>query len=128
VWPCAPLADSRVNIGRSSDIDDQKSDISTISDSDDGTNDGGKLDRSAVSCTTAFPILSSTLRLPVGRISPGMPTRSPACTSTSASANAMTSARLSLDSLASGEVKCIEGERSAQIHTVCAASHSCSRT
>ena len=76
----------------------------------------------------AFAILSSTLRLPVGRIRPGMPTRSPACTSTSASAKAMTSVRSSLDSCASGDLKSIDGERSGQIQTVCAASHSCSRT
>ena len=59
--------------------------------------------RSVTSCTIAFAILSSTLRLPVGRIRPGMPTRSPACTSTSASAKATTSVRSSLDSCASCE-------------------------
>ena len=109
-------------------IGDQKSETTTISESFDGTNDGGRLARSVTSCTTAFAILSSTLRLPVGRIRPGTPTRSPACTSTSASANAITSVRLSFDSVASAEVKCIDGERSGQIQTVCAASHSCSRT
>ena len=66
--------------------------------------------------------------LPVGRIRPGMPTRSPACTSTSASAKATTRVRSSLDSCASEEVNFIDGERSGQIHTVWAASHSRSRT
>jgi hypothetical protein len=57
-----------------------------------------------------------------------MPTRSPASTKTSASASAMTSARKSFESRTSGEAKFIDGERSGQIHTVCAASHSSSRT
>ena len=42
--------------------------------------------------------------------------------------SAITRARSSLLSCASGERNTIEGERSGQIHTVCAASHSCSRT
>jgi hypothetical protein len=71
---------------------------------------------------------SMTARLPVGRISPGSPTRSPASTSTSASANAITSARSSLLSFESFEVNVMDGERSGQIQIVCAASHSCSRT
>ena len=73
-------------------------------------------------------IFSMMLRLALGRIRPGMPTRSPPSTSTSASANATTSARSSLVSQTSGEANTIEGERSGQSHTVCAASHSCSRT
>ena len=57
-----------------------------------------------------------------------MPTRSPPCTSTSASAKATTSARSSLLSVTSAEAKAIDGERSGQIQTVCEASHSRSRT
>ena len=79
--------------------------------------------------TIAFAILSSTLRLPVGRIRPGTPTRSPACTSTSASAKAMHQRAVELRLVArASSVKSMEGERSGQIHTVCAASHSRSRT
>jgi hypothetical protein len=72
--------------------------------------------------------LSITLRLAVGAIRPGTPTRSPPDTSSSASAKATISVRSSLDSRAVLEAKAIEGERSGQIQTVCAASHSCSRT
>ena len=69
-----------------------------------------------------------TLRLAVGAIRPGMPTRSPPATSSSASAKATISARSSLLSRAVLEANAIDGERSGQIQTVCAASHSCSRT
>ena len=49
---------------------------------------------------------------------------------TNSSANAKATIRdlSSLESRASLEAKAIEGERSGQIQTVCAASHSCSRT
>ncbi len=63
--------------------------------SGEGENDGGRLPRSVGSCTIASAIFSMMLRLAVGRIRPGMPTRSPPSTSTSASANATTSARSS---------------------------------
>src|SRR5215813_2481299 len=106
----------------------QKSDTTTISASAEGANSGGRLGRSATSCTIAFAILSSTLRLPVGRISPGMPTRSPAWTRISASAKATTRHRSSLDSWARCERNTMDGERSGHSHTVCAASHSRSRT
>ena len=69
-----------------------------------------------------------TLRLAVGRIRPGTPTRSPPCTRISASAKATTSARSSLLSLLKSEAKAIDGERSGQSQTVCEASHSRSRT
>jgi hypothetical protein len=72
--------------------------------------------------------LSITLRLPVGRMMPGTPTRSPPSTRSSASAKAMISARSSLLSRDFFEANAIEAERSGHSHTVCAASHSCSRT
>src|SRR5262245_54326220 len=111
-----------------SEIGDQNSDSTTISASDDGTKDGGRLGLWASSCSIACAILSITLRLAVGLISPGTPTRSPPATSSSAKANATISDLSSLESRASLEAKAIDGERSGQIHTVCAASHSCSRT
>src|ERR1700760_1092990 len=70
-----------------SGIGDQKSDSPTISANADGTNDGGRLSRAASSCSIACAILSITLRLEVGFIRPGMPTRSPPATRSSASAN-----------------------------------------
>src|ERR1700730_10482331 len=76
----------------------------------------------------ALASLSRTFRLPVGRMRSGTPTRSPACTRISARAKVTTSIRSSLDSCASGEENSMEGERSGQSHTVCAASHSRSRT
>ena len=94
-------AESCANVLRTSAIGLQKSDTTTISASPDGAKDGGKLARSVTSCTIALAILSSTLRLPVGRMRPGMPTRSPACTRTSASAKPITRVRSSLDSCAS---------------------------
>ncbi len=109
-------------------IGDQKSDSTTISASADGTNDGGKLSRAASSCSIACAILSITLRLAVGFIRPGMPTRSPPATRSSASANVTIRARSNLLSRACLEANAIDGERSGQSHTVCAASHSCSRT
>ena len=111
-----------------SPIGDQKSDSTTISASAEGTNDGGKLERAASSCSIACAILSMTVRLAVGVISPGMPTRSPPETSSSASANVTISPRSSLLSRACFEANAIDGERSGHSHTVCAASHSCSRT
>src|SRR2546425_56846 len=77
VWPCAPVDDSCARVLRTSAIGLQKSEITAISESADGRKDGGRLARSVTSCTIAFAILSSTLRLPVGRIRPGMPTRRP---------------------------------------------------
>lgn len=62
---------------RISPIGDQKSDSTTTSASADGTNDGGRLARVAVSCRIACAILSTMLLLELGDISPGMPTRSP---------------------------------------------------
>ena len=50
----------------------------------------------AASCTIACAIFSIMLRFAVGRIRPGMPTRSPPCTSTSARAKDTTNARSSL--------------------------------
>ena len=58
------------------------------------------------SCMIASAMRSITARLPVGRIRPGTPTRSPASTSTSASANATTSVRSSLLSRASARGEC----------------------
>jgi hypothetical protein len=72
--------------------------------------------------------LSITLRLEVGFINPGMPTRSPPDTSSSASAKVTISPRSSLLWRAPLVAKAIDGERSGHSHTVCAASHSCSRT
>ena len=111
-----------------SGIGDQKSDSTTISASADGTNDGGRLSRAASSCSIACAILSITLRLAVGFIRPGMPTRSPPATSSSASAKVTISPRSSLLSRACFEANAIDGERSGHSHTVCEASHSCSRT
>ena len=105
-----------------------RSESTTISESDAGAKPGGRLARSVGSCMIASAMRSITARLPVGRIRPGMPTRSPASTSTSASANAITSARSSLVSRTRREANTIDGERSGQIQTVCAASHSRSRT
>ena len=99
-----------------------------ISASGAGAKVGGRLERATGSWIIAWAIFSTTLRAPDGRVRPGTPTRSPPSTRTSASASPMIKARSSLVSLASGERKIIEGERSGQIHTVCAASHSCSRT
>ena len=76
----------------------------------------------------ASAMRSITARLPVGRIRPGRPTRSPASTRISASAKAMISVRSSLLSRASRDANAIDGERSGQIQMVCAASHSRSRT
>ena len=127
-WPCAPVADSCAMVACTSAIGLHRSDKTTTSASGEGENDGGRLARAVGSWTIASAIRSITLRLAVGRMMPGMPMRSPPSTSTSASANATTSARSSLVSHASGEANAMEGERSGQIHTVCAASHSCSRT
>src|SRR5262249_6055682 len=77
VWPWAPVAESCARVARTCVIGLQKSDTTTISASEDGANSGGRLGRSATSCTIAFAILSSTLRLPVGRITPAIATRSP---------------------------------------------------
>ena len=95
-WPRAPLAESWPMMRRKSAIGLHKSDSSTTSENGAGAKFGGRLGRSAVSCMIASAIFSMTLRFAVGRINPGMPTRSPPCTSTSASANATTSARSSL--------------------------------
>ena len=111
-----------------SGIGDQKSDSTTISASAAGTKDGGRLSRAASSCSIACAILSITLRLAVGFIRPGMPTRSPPATSSSASAKVTISPRSSLLSRACFEANAIDGERSGHSHTVCEASHSCSRT
>ena len=59
------------------------------------------------------------LRLALGCIRPGMPTRSPPCTSTSDSANATTIARSSLLHSLRCEEKSIDAERSSQSQTVC---------
>src|SRR6516162_162467 len=115
-------------ICRTSAISLHRSDSRTTSASDDGAKFGGKLARSSRSMRIACAIRSIMLRLPVGRINPGIPTRSPPSTRTSESANAITSVRYNLLSRASGEAKYIDRDRSGQIHTVCAASHSCSRT
>ena len=69
-----------------------------------------------------------TLRLEVGTIRPGTPTRSPPATSNSASAKVTINPRSSLLSRTPLEAKAIEAERSGHSHTVCAASHSRSRT
>ena len=126
--PCAPEPDSPASIFRISGIGDQKSDSTTISASADGTKASGRLVRAASSCTIACAILSMTLRLELGVISPGMPTRSPPATSSSASAKVTISPRSSLLSRACFEAKAIEGERSGHSQIVWAASHSCSRT
>ncbi len=65
---------------------------------------------------------------PVKGCPPMRPTRSPPRARSSASASASTTARLSLETLASEERNRIDGERSTQSQTVCAASHSRSRT
>src|SRR5215831_1605288 len=115
-------------ICRTSAISLHRSDSRTTSASGDGAKFGGKLARSSRSTRIACAIRSIMLRLPVGRINPGIPTRSPPSTRTSESASAITSVRYNLVSRASGEAKYIDRDRSGQIHTVCAASHSCSRT
>src|SRR5215471_17717541 len=79
-----------------SEIDDQKSDKTTISASAEGTKEGGRLRRTASSCSIACAILSMTLLLAVGFINPGMPTRSPPATRSSASAKVTISVRSSL--------------------------------
>ena len=76
----------------------------------------------------ASAMRSITARLPVGRIRPGRPTRSPASTRISAKANATVRQRSSLLSRASRDTNAIEGERSGHSQIVCAASHSRSRT
>ena len=76
-----------------------RSDRSSTSESGAGENVGGRLSRSPASRASACAILSITFRLAVGGITPGTPTRSPPCTSTSASASVTTSARSSLDLL-----------------------------
>src|SRR5262249_8751478 len=106
----------------------QRSDSTTISESGEGANDAGRLVRSVGSCRTASAIFSMTLRLAVGRMSPGMPTRSPPCTRTSAKANAIIMARSSLLLDDKADRKVIDGERSDQIQTVGEATHSRSRT
>ena len=126
--PWAPEADSPASMVLISGIGDQKSDSTTISASADGTKDGGRLARVASSCSIACAILSITLRLAVGFIRPGTPTRSPPATRSSASAKVTISPRSSLELRACLEANAIDSERSGQIQTVCAASHSCSRT
>src|SRR5258708_38580850 len=96
---------------RISAIGDQKSDNTTISASADGTNDGGRLRRAASSCNIACAILSITLRLAVGVIRPGMPTRSPPATKSSASAKVTIKARSNLLSRDSLDADAIDGER-----------------
>src|ERR1700736_1851115 len=131
IWtsvPCAPDADNPASMVLISLIGDQKSDNTTISASADGTKDGGKLRRGASWCSIACDILSITLRLAVGLIRPGTPTRSPPATKSSASANVTIKARSSLLSRDCLDANAIDGERSGHSHTVCAASHSCSRT
>ena len=61
--PCAPDEESPASIAVISAIGDQKSDSTTISASDDGTKDGGRLARVFSSCNIASAILSITLRL-----------------------------------------------------------------
>src|SRR6476661_3238109 len=99
IWirePWAPEAESPASISLISLIGDHKSDSTTTSASADGTKDGGRLARAASSCSIACAILSITLRLAVGFIRPGMPTRSPPETKSSASANVTISPRSSL--------------------------------
>src|SRR5713226_2756089 len=115
-------------VRRSSAIGLHRSESTTISASGEGEKEGGRLDGAWRSCTIACAILSITLRSAVGRISPGMPIRSPPSTSRWPSAKPITIARSSLVSETSGEANIMEGERSGQIHTVWAASHSRSRT
>ena len=106
----------------------QKSPSSTTSSRAPGAKAGGRLAGVSAACTMTSAIRSMTARLAVGRIRPGMPTRSPPRTSSSPNANVSTSARSSLVSHTSGEANTMEGERSGQIQIVCAASHSRSRT
>ena len=63
-----------------------------------------------------------------GRVRPSKPARSPPRTQRSAKAKASRPARSILDACARLDANCIEGERSNQIQTVWAASHSRSRT
>src|SRR5439155_22738888 len=128
VEPWAPEDESPAGIVLISLIGAQRSDSTTIAASADGTKDGGRLPRAASSCSIACAILSITLRLAVGFIRPGMPTRSPPETRSSASAKVTISERSSLLSRAPLEANAIDGERSGHSQTVCAASHSCSRT
>ena len=96
----------------------------------EGANAGGRLGALA-SGRARSPRPSSRSRCGSrsGASGPGMPTRSPPRTSTSASAKRDHQRAVELGvATASGEANAIEGERSGQIHTVCAASHSRSRT
>src|SRR4030088_3844853 len=94
-----------------SDIGDHKRDSTTISASADGTKDGGRLRRAASSCSIACAILSITLRLAVGFIRPGMPTRSPPATQSSAGGKGTIRPRSSLLSRAGLDANAIDGER-----------------
>src|SRR6516164_9613074 len=59
---------------------------------------------------------------------PGMPTRSPESESSDAKARPSTTARSAFEDLDRCDRKYMEGDKSIQIQTVCAASHSRSRT
>ena len=88
---------------------------------------GGARRRSAPARASAKR--STTLRAAhrPGQAEQGRRARRP-CTSRSAVARPSTRARSSFETLARSEAKAMEGERSIQIHTVWAASHSRSRT
>ena len=96
-WPCAPFAESCaivcVHVARSGSRGRTAPRSRTAARA--RTSAAGSRARSGRARSTSA-IFSTMLRLAVGRIRPGMPTRSPPSTSTSASANATTSARSSL--------------------------------
>ena len=114
---------------RISAIGDQKSDSTTISASAEGAKDGGRLGRSASSCSIACAILSMTLRLAVGAHQAGNADALAAGDQQLGEREGDDQRALELGSRAPVvEANAIDGERSGQIQTVCAASHSCSRT
>ena len=110
-------------------IGDRKSPISTRRVRGATATAGGSGPAGAVSaCASTSANRSIIPRAAIGRVRPTRPTRSPPRTARSASASAITTARSSFVLWASVEPNRIEGERSIQIHSVCAASHSRSRT
>src|SRR6266567_474187 len=91
------------------------------------------LHESQIECTTSilrhfFFKETATTEIYTLSLHDALPIRSPPSSSRCPSAKPITSARSSLVSETSGEANSMEGERSGQIHTVWAASHSRSRT
>ena len=93
---------------------------------------GGRLSMQHQAGPSIMAIASASLvvalRLADGRVRPRIATRSPPRTSSSAAASISTMARSRFVTLDRWLRKSIEGDRSGQSQTVCAASHSRSRT